>query len=70
MTGISKDQSIKFVGIDLAKLVEGADGFHPSQEAMGEIPPIIMEDLDANIFGTINPLNAEITALFGNQGGD
>jgi len=52
--------------------IEPVDGFHPSQATHQLLADIIWKDLDANRPGwlpPVNPNNAKIEALFGDQGG-
>lgn len=53
-------------------LIEPGDGFHPSQAGNQLLAEIIWEDIAANRptwLPTVNPHNAAIAALFGDQGG-
>jgi len=54
------------------QLVEPVDGFHPSQRANALMAEWMFKDLIANhpqFVGSINPYNAEIDKIFGDQGG-
>lgn len=54
------------------ELIEPVDGFHPSQTGNVLLAQQIWADLKANFsqaIGPENPNNAQITALFGDQGG-
>jgi hypothetical protein len=47
-------------------------GFHPSQTGQQLLAEVIWQDLETNRpewLPTVNPHNAEIVALFGDQGG-
>ena len=59
-------------GGDAFNLIEPVDGFHPSQTGNMLLAEILWEDLSANKPGwlpAINPFNAQIEAIFGDQGG-
>jgi hypothetical protein len=54
-------------GGNLADLIEASDGFHPSQAGNALFAQKFFEYLEANYpetLGPVNPLNAEIDALF------
>jgi len=54
------------------ELIEPIDGFHPSQLTNALIAKIVWEKLEKehpDFLGPVNPHNAEIQAIFGNQGG-
>ncbi len=53
-------------------VVEPVDGFHPSQTGNYLLADVVFKDLQANRPGWLpseNPFNAQIEAIFGDQGG-
>lgn len=59
-------------GHDAADLIEAVDGFHPSQTGNMLLAAAMWEWLGDNVpeaMGQVNPNNADIVRLFGNQGG-
>jgi len=53
-------------------VIEAGDGFHPSQTGQALFADTVWQDLRANRPGwlpSLNPFNANISALFGEQGG-
>ncbi len=59
-------------GGDLADLIEPSDGFHPSQIGNELLAAHVWKEMLAKYpqaVGAVNPHNAEIRALFGDQGG-
>lgn len=53
-------------------VIEAGDGFHPSQTGQALFADTVWRDLRANRPGwlpSLNPFNANISALFGDQGG-
>ena len=59
-------------GGDAFNVLEPVDGFHESQTGSMLIAKTVFEDIQANRpswIPAINPFNAQIQQLFGNQGG-
>lgn len=59
-------------GKDPAELIEAVDGFHPSHEAHRQLAKMIWNELVTkypSFIGPVNPYNAEIYKMFGDQGG-
>lgn len=59
-------------GHEARDLIEPTDGFHPSQTANTLLTERLWANLTANFpqaIGAVNPHNAEIVAMFGDQGG-
>jgi acyloxyacyl hydrolase len=60
------------VGGVAADVIEPVDGFHPSQTGNFLLAETVWEDLLANkpsFLGAVNPHNADIARVFGDQGG-
>ena len=60
------------LGGDAFDIIEPGDGFHPSQTGNALFAEVIWQDLLENRpswVPSLNPFNANITALFGDQGG-
>lgn len=59
-------------GTTLQDIIEPVDGFHPSQVGQQLLAGVIWTDLQMNKpqwLPSVNPYNADIQALFGDQGG-
>lgn len=54
------------------QLIEPVDGFHPNQDAQPLVVDVVWDLLDKyypGILPPVNPNNAKIAQLFGDQGG-
>ena len=62
----------KKTGKHMRSLIEPSDGFHPNQLAQGLLSGAVWAHLESNYpraLGPVNPHNAEIEAIFQDQGG-
>lgn len=62
----------RYPELDLGKVIEPVDGFHPSYYVQRYFAESLWEDLMSkapHIFGPINPNNDKILQMFGDQGG-
>ena len=59
-------------GHETWQLIEPVDGFHPDQNAMALAAKVLVKRMEMEVphfLGDVNPHNARIKQLFGNQGG-
>ncbi len=67
-----KYKYVQYISFQLWELIEPVDSLHPTQAAQPLIARALWDQLERempHVLGPVNPRNAEIRELFGDQGG-